>query len=165
MKFIQEYGCNDWWEYDEEHQLAVSYFGNFHNVNPQSITKILEANDWKDLYKRYAQLGFDTGMFYSMWISPNGKMFPSEVHQQIAEAIVDVIYDKDTKYAEDFLMDNHWIKVTTSSMLVYYIQQGYYKSITALQYKRLSEWCQRYNINIDLLGIRNIVQLKAEHNV
>lgn len=156
MKYVQEADSTDWWEYIEDKNIAINYYGGWHVVNENNV-KFLEADSWHDLYKKYGYCCLSQGMFCSIWLSPEGIMYPCDSHITAAQDIADVIYDvRDSKLSDDFLISRGWVKIAANILLSYYIEQGYYRNLTQPQKIALSKWCEVYNVNKEYFNLTDI---------
>ena len=65
--------------------------------------------------------------------------------------IVEVVYGlQSADYvgsASDILVGNGWIKLTTSAMLPYYIQDGMYYCLSYDQVRAIREWANDYKVD------------------
>lgn len=85
-----------------------------------------------------------------VWVSPDGEYYNGDAHENRAVEILEEIYgitDDDYDYASDKLEELGWIRLTSSLLWDYRIEDGYFRDrdITQKQLDALSDWCRYHN--------------------
>jgi hypothetical protein len=151
MFFINHLQPNEWWEWDKEKMIAYNYYGDWHNINENSLgnAEYYECNNWHELClaKHFCPIEV-TLEKRDVWISPEGGFYDGEAHMVTAEYICDIIYGKDLglDYAEDYLEEFGWIKATTSLMWQIRFEDWHWKKLPQPQYDALWDWCEYHNM-------------------
>lgn len=150
MYFIEKKE-NEWWELDKETMCAFNFFGGYHTIkaNELQICEVVECENWRDLYikKRYCPLEV-TIKWRDVWISPEGKYYNGEAHENRAEEILEIIYgEPDNDWAGDRLEQLGWIRATASLMWEVRADSEYWdeKKLTQKQFDALWDWCENHN--------------------
>lgn len=147
MLFIRN-SKNEWWELDIYKMNVFNFSGGFHTITNEEIknSEILECAGWRDLYlkKDYCPLEV-TVKWRDVWVSPVGKYYNGEAHENRAEEILEIIYgETDVDWAGDRLEELGWIRATASLMWEVRADSDYWgnKRITQKQYDALWDWCK-----------------------
>lgn len=151
MKYLWEKYSEGYWEWDEERMRLYNYHGGWHDVDENSDDWLdgvmIEAKDWHDLYLRTGFCPVETDIYErDAWLSPDGKFYEGEGHSVCAEWICDILFglkEEDLPYsAESYLVERHWLKVTTTFMWGLYLADKPYFEMTQAQMNSLFDWCQ-----------------------
>ena len=164
-KFLRRKKEDDYWLIFYDKMCLINYRGGHHDINENSPEwidgEIIDALDWHELYVKTGFNPLKTGINNpDVWVSPKGELFEGLAHAVAAEDIADIIYGQDELglyEAEDFLIKEGWIKLTTSLMLDYYIEDGMYSSVTFEQKNTIFDWCEANNIKYDEFDIQSLV--------
>ena len=147
MFFINHLRPDEWWEWDRENMKAYNYMGGWHNINENSLgnAQYYECDSWHELYlaKHFCPLETDKRE-REAWISPEGRYYYGEAHAVEAEYICDIIYGNglDFDYAEDFLEEQGWVRVSSGAMWKVRFDNWRGKRISQRQYDALWDWCE-----------------------
>ena len=153
MRFIQEYD-GTWYQIDDKKHRLYNYNHGWKPYNPglESYFQVnaKEYDSWHELYMKenYNPIA---GNYKSKcaWVAPNGDIWEGVAHSLAADKICDIYYGKDIDNSEDYLINNGWIKITTSLMHDYYVEQGLYDYCTEAQLLALIPWCNYYGVNFN----------------
>lgn len=150
MYFIKN-SKGEWWELNKEKMEVFNFYGGSHNIIKQELesSEILECNGWGELYKikKWCPLEV-TIKWREVWVSPEGKFYNGEAHDNRAEEILEIVYGEvDVDWAGDRLEEIGWLRATTSLMWEVRMDSDYWKnkSITQKQYDALWDWCNYHN--------------------
>lgn len=157
MKFVKLYGQAYWYEWEEFEMKLRNFKGGWRNIDENSdewmYATIIELDSWHDLYKH---TGFNPMMEAipprDVWVDRDGNFYEGVAHELCAEQIIEVVYG--WKYQDyigsssDLLVGNGWIKLTTSAMLPYYIEDGMYRCLSEAQVRAIREWAQNWHITL-----------------
>lgn len=83
-----------------------------------------------------------------VWISPEGKYYNGDAHENRAEEILEIIYGENNElWPGDRLEELGWVRATTSLMWEVRIDSDYWsdKRVTQKQYDALWDWCKYHN--------------------
>ena len=146
----------DWYIINSDNNRLYNFAGGWmdYSSNEKNIEETAIATNWLDFFDISGYCPFELfDLEGDMWIAPDGRMFKGEAHTLWADKIYDFFYRYINKYdlsfnAEDFLIKQGWIKVTTSLMLDYYIIDGMYSNMTNSQQEIMSKWTDKYNTSI-----------------
>lgn len=95
--------------------------------------------------KKWCPLEADV-RWIEVWISPEGKFFNGEAHENRAENILKIIYgETDVLWPGDRLEKLGWIRATTSLMWEIRLDSLSGKRLTQKQYDALWDWCKIHN--------------------
>lgn len=149
MLFIQE-SNGSWWELDKEKMRVYSFGCGYHDINETIISnsKIIECKNWHELYLKTQWCPLEVNIKWpNVWISPEGKYYNGDAHENRADEILEIIYDKpDIPWCGDKLEEIGWIKATISLMQdVRYDDYWNEKTLTQKQYDALWDWCKLHN--------------------
>lgn len=145
MMFIKQ---NDiWLELDRDRMEVFGFSGGFHNITEEQLQscEIVECENWRELYlqKGYCPLEV-TVRWHDVWISPEGKFYNGEAHENRAEEILEIMYgETDIDWHGDRLEELGWVRASAS--LMWEVRGEKYwkeKDLTQKQYDALWNWCQ-----------------------
>lgn len=144
MLFVNH--LDSWWELDKEKMMVFNYMGGYHYVDGESLgeSEIFECNNWHELYlaKHFCPLEVNIRC-NDVWVSPNGRFYNGEAHENRAEEILEIMYEEgDVDWAGDRLEELGWIRATTSLMWEVRFNEWKDKYITQKQYDALWDWCK-----------------------
>ena len=147
MFFINHLRPDEWWEWDRENMKAYNYMGGWHNINENSLgnAQYYECDSWHELYLAKHYCPFESSKRErEAWISPDGRYYYGEAHAVQAEYLCDIIYgnDLDFDYAEDFLEEQGWVRVSSGVMWKVRFDNWKGKRISQRQYDALWDWCE-----------------------
>lgn len=151
MLFINYLGKNQWWEFDKEKMIAFNYDGGYHYIKEDVLqqAEICEYQDWHELYlaKHFCPLEVNI-KWRDVWISPEGRFYNGEAHENRAEEILEIIYGEiDIDWPGDRLEELGWIRATRTLMWEVRLNSDYWddKKISIKQYNALWDWCKHHN--------------------
>lgn len=149
MLFINHLDKNQWWEFDKEKMVAFNYDGGYNYVKEESLeqSEICEYQDWHELYlaKHFCPLEVNI-KWKDVWISPEGKFYNGEAHENKAEEILEIIYGEiDVPWTGDRLEELGWVRATRTLMWDVRFDEWTDKYITQKQYDALWDWCKCHN--------------------
>ncbi len=149
-KFIKPLGDTRWYQLNPKNGrmydrgVGILSFSFDENDPSYAKSEIIEAEDWHDLFKKTGYSGLCRDITAKdLWVDREGGCWEGLAHAVAAQEIVEDIIgeDLDLAKAEGYLVDNGWVKLTTSFMLDYYINDGMYDYITTDQARTIKEWC------------------------
>ncbi len=149
MTFIKT-SNGSWWELDKNNMTVFNFNGGFHDVTQKHIdeSEIITCDSWHELYnlKHWCPLEV-TIKYHDVWISPDGKFYNGDAHENRAEEILEIIYGEcDVDWAGDRLEELGWIRATTTLMWEVRIDDYWTnKKLKQKQYDALWDWCQCHN--------------------
>ena len=149
MLFIKQLNTNEWWELDRDRMMLYNYNGGHHYIKEEELGKseTAEYNSWHELYlaKHYCPLEVNI-RWSNVWISPEGKYYDGDAHENRAEEILEIIYgETDVDWFGDRLEELGWIRATNSLMWEIRLQELENKRLTQKQYDALWDWCELHN--------------------
>lgn len=156
MLFINQ--SDTWWELDKERMMLFNYMGGYHYINEKCLaeSEIYEYKDWHELYlaKHFCPLEVNI-RWKDVWVSPDGKFYNGEAHENRAEEILEIIYGEvDVDWFGDRLGELGWIRATTSLMWEVRFDEWEGKRLTQKQYDALWDWCElhkkKFPTNVDI---------------
>lgn len=156
MLFI--YNSDAWFELDKERMMLFNYMGGYHYVDEKCLSEseIYEYKDWHELYlaKHFCPLEVNI-RWKDVWVSPDGKFYNGDAHENRAEEILEIIYgETDDIWFGDRLEELGWVRATTSLMWEVRFDEWKGKIITQKQYDALWDWCElhkkKFPININI---------------
>jgi len=140
---------NGWWELDIVTLKVYNYDGGYHILNKSDIdlSKTIECDTWHDLYKITGWCPLEVNIRWNdVWISPQGKFYNGEAHENRAEEILEILYDeKDVTWAGDRLEELGWVRATTSLMWEVRFDEWHERTVTQKQFDSLFDWCVQHN--------------------
>ena len=149
MTFIQEHD-GTWWEFDENKMTVSNYSGGFHSIALElaQTSETITCESWHELYlqKGYCPLEV-TVRWPEIWISPDGKYYNGEAHENRAEEILEIIYgENDIDWHGDRLEELGWIRAAKNLMWEVRLDSGYWNNrhLTQKQYDALWDWCEKH---------------------
>lgn len=155
MKFLQYQGKDGWWKWPEDGMTVYNINGGHHEIDENSeefmCGKVVSAENWHELCvtQNYNPWKTET-LKPHMWIAPDGTMYDIEewgAHECIAEDIWEYILGRPERDFYDYgdaLIQEGWIKVTTSGMYFYYAERGFYDVMSEEQWFVYQEWKKKY---------------------
>ena len=145
MKFLKN-SNGVWCQFDDKKMKTYNFHGGYCDINESSLgnCKVVEYEDWHDLYinTKYNPLIGD--FYHTGWISPEGNFYPCNAHEVAADEILELIYGENYSFGGDELIEKGWIKVTTSLMFDIYEEKGYYCKMSKEQEKTFDSWAKKY---------------------
>lgn len=146
MLFINH--LDSWWELDKEKMMVFNYMGGYHYVDENLLeqSEICEYNNWHELYltKHFCPLEVSV-RWNNVWISPNGRYYDGDAHENRAEEILEIMYGEIYfDWAGDKLEELGWIRATTSLMWEVRFDELENKYLTQNQYDALWDWCEHH---------------------
>lgn len=156
-KFVKLYGSAYWYKWDEEKFILKNFRGGWRDIDENSdewmLSTIMEADSWHDLYNK---TGFNPLLELNpprdAWLDRDGNFYDGTAHEVCAEQIIKVIYGierDDIMYtAADNLVANGWVKLTTSAMLPYYIEDGMYDCLSFDQVVAIRQWAADWRVKL-----------------
>lgn len=153
MTFVKIYDV--YWKWDKEHMKLYNYHHGHNYIDENSeewaAATICEADSWHDLYVKtgYNPLIIPYYQARDAWLSPQGEFYEGTAHSLCAERIVEMLLgnSESYEYCSDFLIERGWVKLTTSVMLNYYIEDGMYDHLTMAQKESMSLWADVYGLS------------------
>lgn len=148
MYFLKNFQ-NEWWELDKEKMKVFNFNGGSRNITKQELesSEMLECSGWHELYKKKRWNPLEENVKWNdVWISPDGRFYNGEAHDNRAEEILEIIYGEiDVTWSGDRLEELGWVRATTS--LMWEIRADYWndKKITQKLYDALWDWCIYHN--------------------
>lgn len=143
-----------WLELNRDKMIAFNYYGDWRCIEPSDIDilDIREFNSWHDLYVNTGYCPIIVDIRYKdVWVSPDGKYYNGDAHDNRAEEILDIIYgETNVDWYEDRLEELGWIRATTSLMWNMRLEGEYWnnKCLTTQQYTALCAWYNNHGKNI-----------------
>ena len=149
MFFIKN-SKGEWRELNKETMTVYSFGGCSHSITIQDLTlsEVVECSEWHELYKikKWCPLEV-TIKWTNVWVSPDGRFYNGDAHDNRAEEILEIIYGEvDVDWPGDRLEELGWIRATTS--LMWEVRAEDYwndKLISQKQYDALWDWCKCHN--------------------
>ena len=155
MYFINHLRPNEWWRLDKANMKVYNYRHGFHYIDENQLnnSQVCEFDSWHELYlvKGFMPLQGDERL-YEAWISPEGKFYDGKAHAVMAKYICDIIYgeDIDFDFAEVFLEERGWIRVSANLMWQVRFASWDGKEITQKQFDALWDWCECHEKNFPI---------------
>lgn len=151
MLFVKN-SKGEWWELNKETMTVSNFNGGFHSITRQELesSETVECEGWHELYiiRRWCPLEVNI-RWTNVWISPEGKFYNGDAHENRAEEILEIIYGEidDSCWVGDRLEELGWIRATTTLMWEVRIDSDYWtdKRISQKQYDALWDWCKLHN--------------------
>ena len=148
-QFLYEKHNDSYWEVDILNMKLFNFNGGYHDINEFSDDwlngELVAAESWHDLYQK---TGFNplegTIAANSGWLDPEGTIWSCEAHLTGAEEICDIAFgitDSDIDCA-DYLKSLGWVKITSSCMFDFYVQDSMYLFMSPPQYQFFVKWCK-----------------------
>ena len=149
-----KYG-NKYYEFDQDKMRLLSFpYGHFYideNSPEWAEATMHEYEDWHDLYNHTGycptKCGYDVS---DCWLDPAGQLYQWLAHAVEAQNIIDYIYGKhlDIDDACEYLIDRGWVKLTTSAMRYYYIEDRMYDNMTYDQWETADLWAYYHGVRL-----------------
>lgn len=140
-----------WWELDESSLTVYNFWGGHHSITEEELqhSEKVECAGWRQLYliKGYCPLVVDV-KWPEVWISPNGKYYIGQSHENRAEEILEILYGSDdVHWAGDTLEELGWIRASRNLMWEVRLSSSYWndKKVTQKQFDALYDWCKYHN--------------------
>ena len=142
---------NIWWELDKERMMLFNYDRGYYYLTEEQLCSFetIECNSWRELYlkKRWCPLEVKIN-WPDVWISPDGKYYNGDAHENRAEEILEILYgEDDSLWPGDRLEELGWIRAARSLMWEVRLDSSYWndKQLTQQQYDALWDWCKYHN--------------------
>lgn len=142
-----------WYKWDMENMRAVNYHhGHFYiDENSEEFCNSVYRTDCDSWHELYQKTGYMPVQLYEperdMWIAPSGFMYEGNAHELCAEWIWDIHFGEELPYYGDKLIEQGWIKVTTSLMYYHYVESGMYDKMYPGQAESFLKWVEKYGMN------------------
>lgn len=144
-----------YWEWDKDRMMLYNYNDGHTYIDENSeewaAATTCEADSWHDLYVKtgFNPLVIPYYLARDAWLSPEGEFHEGPVHDFWAEKIMEILFGEDGSfdYCSDYLKEQGWVKLTTSVMLNYYIEDGMYDHLTMAQKESMSLWADVYGLS------------------
>lgn len=148
MFFVNQ--SDAWWELDKERMMLFNYMGGYNYIDEKHLaeSEVFKCKSWHELYlaKHFCPLEVNI-RWKDVWVSPDGKFYNGEAHENRAEEILEIIYGEvDVDWSGDRLEELGWIRATTSLMWGVRFDEWQDKYITQKQYDALWDWCERHKM-------------------
>lgn len=140
----------DWWELDRVKMNVWGFAGGWHDISEQelSTSEVLECESWYELYKKTGWCPMEATPHRSnIWISPDGKCYDGEAHENRAEELLEFLYgETDIDWPGDRLQKLGWVRASSGLMWDVRVHDGYWedKSLTQAQYDALWDYCSHH---------------------
>ena len=156
-KFVKLSGSDWWYRWDEDRFVLKNFRGGWRDIDENSdewmLSTIMEADSWHDLYLK---TGFNPMWEFEpprdAWLDREGNFYEGTAHELCAEQIIEVIWGYEwgsyNYSAADNLVANGWVKLTTSAMLPYYIEDGMYDCLSEAQVHAIRQWASDWRIHL-----------------
>ena len=156
MTFVRLFGDSHYYHWDKDKMKLYNFHNGWRTIDENSEqwmnAWLIEADDWHDLYIQtgYCPL-FTDSWRHDVWVDTEGNFYEGDGHSLCAEKICEVLFGYDENVSlydpSDCLIDWYgWIKLTTSPMLTYYLEDGLYDHITQEQVNAIKEWSNKNGI-------------------
>lgn len=139
-----------WWELDEARMMLFNFDGGYQYITKEELqtSEKVICDGWRELYfkKNWCPLEVEIN-WRDVWISPDGKYYNGDAHENRAEEILEIIYDEtDVNWPGDQLEELGWIRAASSLMWEVRMNFGYWnkKTLTQRQFDALWDWCQHH---------------------
>ncbi len=86
--------------------------------------------------------------FRAVWVSPDGKYYDGDAHENRAREILSELYGMDkVVWPDDKLEKLGWIRLTSNLMWEIRMNEGYFnnRTITQEQLDCIYDWCLKHN--------------------
>lgn len=150
MFFIKN-SKGEWWELNKEKMTVYNFDGGSHSIAMQDLklSEVVKCDGWNELYKikKWCPLEVNVN-WIDVWVSPEGKFYNGEAHENRAEEILEIIYGEiDVDWAGDKLEELGWVRATTSLMWEVRADSDYWnnRKLSQKQYDALWDWCKIHN--------------------
>ncbi len=151
MTFVKFQNDNKWWLYEEKYNSISQINASFQKIYPDDPkwkeAEIINLDSWFQLCKLKNYYPTETGITErDLWVDPDGRCFQGEAHELQAEYLCEYLYDMHLTMdsfpltAADLLIKAGWVKLTTSLMHDYYIEDGMYDKLTIDQIETIRSW-------------------------
>lgn len=153
MKFVKLY-CDDYWYLWEEFDMKLRNFkGGFRYIDENSedwmFATVINADSWYDLYKKTGFAPMEVPIWTrDVWMDTEGRTYDGVAHELCAEKIGESMFGIPDMTGDDLIHLYGWIKLTTSGMLRYYLDDGMYDHITFEQEESLREWARLNRVTL-----------------
>ena len=157
MKFVKLCGEEYWYLWEEFDMKLRNFKGGWRTIDENSdewmFSTIIEAENWHELYLKTGYNGM-LELFppRDAWLDREGNFYDGVAHELCAEKIIEIVYGwTDNDYvgsSADVLVANGWVKLTTSAMLPYYIEDGMYNCLSYDQVCAIREWANDYRVKL-----------------
>lgn len=139
---------NGWWELNIDSLEVYNFNGGYHNITKDIMKRsnIIECQSWHELYSMTKWCPLEVNIRWpDVWISPEGKFYNGEAHENRAEEILEIIYNEpDSLWSGDRLEELGWIRATQSLMWEVRFNEWENKVVTQKQYDALFDWCVQH---------------------
>lgn len=142
-----------WAEWDQDNMRLYFFPHGVQRIDENSalwtLAEIHEFESWHDLY---LHTGFNplaaTAQDRYVWLDPDGEFWQGEAHACVAEDIALLVFGEelDIDYADDFLIQRGWVKLSATMMHYIYCESDMYDNITTYQWKSICEWCEYWDL-------------------
>lgn len=147
MTFVKN-AKGEWWELDREKMNVWCFCGGWHNITEKELqeSEVREYKDWHELTAKTGWCSLEvTPHWPNIWISPEGKCYDGEAHENRAEELLELLYgETDVMWPGDRIQKLGWVRASGGLMWGVRIRDGYWddKHLTQAQYDALWDWCQ-----------------------
>lgn len=153
--FLKLKDSTDWMLYEDDGFLSnIRGEGSYvRKDSPEWNEAVIdESISWYELCKKYSYYPTETTYrSRDVWLSPDGRFFEGRCHAVEAEYICEYMFNKHVSIHawdtwDDFLIDEGWVKLTTTLMYSCYIENGMYKNLTDEQKKSARIWAYQHRM-------------------
>ena len=153
MKFVKLYGDEYWYLWEEYDMKLRNFKGGWRTIDENSdawmLGTVIEAKDWYDLYKKTGFAPMEVPIWTrDVWMDTEGRTYDGVAHEVCAEKIGESMFGIPDMSGDDLIELYGWIKLTTSGMLRYYLEDGMYDHITFEQEESLREWARLNRVTL-----------------
>lgn len=153
MKFVKLSGQSYWYEWEEFDMKLRNFKGGWRNIDENSdewmYSTIIEAGSWYDLYKKTGFCPMLVPIWTrDVWMDTEGNFYEGLAHELCAEKIGECMFGIPDMSGDDLINQMGWVKLTTSCMLKFYLDDGMYDHITAAQETAMRAWAAANRVTL-----------------